>query len=240
MTLEVPKAYWRGQRADDDLAVESAVVMLADIAGLLGLPDLGATSMLDIGCGVKFSQAMLNRAVPSGRYVGLDVDRRITDFLAGAVTDPRFAYHHLDARNERYNPAGPALADVPELPVGGETFDVICLYSVFTHLDPADAVAMLRLMRPHLKPAGRLMFSIFLDETSSGGHGMMDHFAASMGPQAVGRTARYRDMDPARPLYRALYARSYAESLLDETGWVLESVEEPTRFVQHLMVCRLP
>ena len=52
------------------------------------------------------------------------------------MSDPRFEFHHFDARNELYNPTGTPLADFEELPVGSARFDLISLFSVFTHLTP--------------------------------------------------------------------------------------------------------
>ncbi len=234
MSLDVPEKYQRGPRQTEDLAVSSAVEMLGRVAGLVGAEDLADVSMLDVGCGVKFSQAVLNRNVAMGRYVGIDVSPRIIEFLASAVTDARMAYRHFDARNERYNPRGTPMAELTELPLDGEQFDVICLFSVFTHLDPADYVAMLRLLRPHIAPTGRLLYSIFLDEPTEGGHGLRDGLAS--GP--VPKTETYRDLNPARPLYKALYARQHAIDLTAGTGWAIERIEDPTPTVQHLVIGR--
>ena len=237
MSLEVPEKYWRGPRKTEEIAVRSAVGMLEHIAAVLGRSDLAEVSMLDVGCGVKFSQAILNEGVAIGRYVGIDVSPRIIEFLASAVTDHRMAYQHFDARNERYNPDGRPMDEVAELPVGGEQFDVICLFSVFTHLDPHDYVAMLRLLRPHIKPTGRLLYSLFIDEKTPGGHGLSDRLAAQFGDNVVGKTEGFRDLDPEKPLFKALYSRQHAIDLVAGTGWTIETIGDPIPFVQHLMVC---
>ncbi len=236
MSLDVPEKYWRGPRKTEDIAVQSAVGMLGHIAAVLGLEDLASVSMLDVGCGVKFSQAILNNGVPIGRYVGIDVSARIIEFLTAAVTDERMHYGHFNARNERYNPGGLPMAGV-ELPVSSEQFDVICLFSVFTHLDPTDYVTMLQLLRPHIKPDGRLLYSVFIDEKTPGGHGMCDRMAAQFGDQVVGQTETFRDLDPEQPLYKALYSRQYATDLVTNTGWTIETIGDPVPFIQHLMVC---
>jgi hypothetical protein len=46
--------------------------------------------------------------------------------------------------------------------MGRQQFDLICLFSVFTHLAPHDYVAMLRLLRRHATPDARLIFSLFV------------------------------------------------------------------------------
>ena len=50
-------------------------------------------------------------------------------------------------------------------------FDVITLFSVFTHLAPHDYVAMLRVLRRHVAPDGRLLYSLFIDEPYAAGYG---------------------------------------------------------------------
>jgi hypothetical protein len=46
----------------------------------LGLDDLGASDVLDFGCGVKFIQALVNCPQPVRRYVGVDVYREMIEF----------------------------------------------------------------------------------------------------------------------------------------------------------------
>lgn len=92
--------------------------------------------------GVK---ALLDDSWPIGRYVGVDVSSDVIQWLQSNVADPRFEFHHLGARNDLYNPVGPPLAEIERLPVGDREFDLISLFSVFTHLDPSDFLAMLRL-----------------------------------------------------------------------------------------------
>ena len=48
--------------------------------------------------------------------------------------------------------------------MGSRYFDMICLFSVFTHLAPHDYVSMLRLLRRHAKSDARLLFSLFLTD----------------------------------------------------------------------------
>ena len=50
-----------------------------------------------------------------------------------------------------YNPGGKQLAGFDLLPAGPRQFDLISLFSVFTHLAPPDFVSMLRLLRRHIQ-----------------------------------------------------------------------------------------
>ena len=52
----------------------------------------------------------------------------------GRHRDSRFRFHHVDARNELYNPFGQGVTSDFRLPVEDGTVDRIGLASVFTHL----------------------------------------------------------------------------------------------------------
>ncbi len=241
MRLAVPEQFQRGHHRKGEFAARSAVALLEYVAQHFGRESLSDVEMLDVGCGTKFTQAFLNDGVAIRRYVGVDVYREMIEFLQSSVDDPRFAYRHLDAYNERYNPTGVRLDETARLPLaadGADRFDLITLFSVFTHLDPHDYVMMLRLMRPHVKPDGRLFFSLYLDERSDGGHGLMDGIARSLGDGAVGVTDRYRDLKPESPLEWPLYTRAYALELIEGSGWEVERIDPPTEYVQHHVTCR--
>ena len=76
------------------------------------------------------------------------------EWLRANVSDPRFDFCFLDAHNARYNARGKQLAGFDLLPAGPRQFDLISLFSVFTHLAPPDFVSMLRLLRRHIKRDG--------------------------------------------------------------------------------------
>ena len=157
LVLSVPRELRRGGKGgDEQSSVESGVDLIRLMCERLNLSSLEGVSVLDMGCGTKLVQAILDRGLPVGRYVGIDVYPEMVKYLQANVNDSRFAFHILNAHNEMYNPKGQPLSDLRELPVQKESFDIICLFSVFTHLAPHDYVAMLMLLRPYVKPGGRL------------------------------------------------------------------------------------
>jgi SAM-dependent methyltransferase len=186
---------------------------------------------------VRFTQAFLDRGVPVASYTGLDVYTEMIDFLRENVRDSRFDFRAVDLHNERYNSGGAQLAADTRFPVAEHAFDVVCLFSVFTHLEPGDAEAMLRVLRRHVAPNGQLFFTLYLDETTPGGHGLMDGIARTAGPDAVGKVETFRDLDPERPLFWAVYAQDYARRLVERTGWVVRHVGLPDPDMQHHFVC---
>lgn len=214
--------------------------------------DLGETRLLDVGCGTKIVKALVDDSVSIARYAGVDVSYDVISWLAANVSDPRFDFHHLDARNELYNPGGTPLVEFDRLPVEDEAFELISLFSVFTHLDPDDYVAMLRLLRRHARAEARLVFSLFVDEhnVASPVSDRIQQALRSDDPEVAAKAraavaqameagpSGYRDAVAGEPLVQARYSRDYALELVDGTGWEVESLNSPVRpHIQHYMVC---
>ncbi len=259
--LVVPDELCRNRVHDPEAVVNAAVWLIGHMCDHIGARDLGGLDVLDVGCGVRFTQAFLNRGVPIKHYVGVDVSRPVIDFLRSNVADPRFEFFHLDARNELYNPAGQALSEMTVPEIEGRQFDLICLFSVFTHLAPTDYVAMLNLLRRFVRPDGRLFYTLFVNEQTDGGHGHVDKWSRAIAlsndpsmTEAVASDANirnavaaqiatgseppeFRDAVPSKPLLVALYSRRHAIELIDGTGWDLLGVFPPDVHLQHHIVC---
>jgi SAM-dependent methyltransferase len=312
--LEVPAGLRRSAHRSDEAWIESARQLLDLVCRQCGIDDLSASRVLDMGCGTKIAKALLDDRRPIARYVGIDVEPRVIEFLQANVHDERFAFHHIDVQNDLYNPDGLPLAERTELPLGDETFDIIWLFSVFTHLAPDDYVAMLRLLRRYVRDDGWLVFSLYVNERTEAGHGPLDWrfrtprlseadvqrlsdaiqreievageewFAeklerfllvadeetrtkvlrevqssssiridstdleqrsrklfldASGQPCADGEPPDYVELDPDQPLLVSIYARSYAQRLIEGIGWEVVSLNQPEPdYIQHYFVCR--
>ncbi|MBX3313145.1 MAG: class I SAM-dependent methyltransferase [Actinobacteria bacterium] len=234
MALHVPKHLQRSRTKDEESAMESAIALLGVLAEEMDRPDLGDVSMLDVGCGVKFSQALIEEDLPIGRYTGIDVYEPLITHLAAENTDPRFRYHHVDFFNGRYNPTGTPMTADSVLPLGDETFDLICGFSLFTHLDPTDFGIMLGLMGRHAHPDTRLVFTAFIDEHTEGGHGLIDRYSEASGTD-VSTGEAFRDFWPDDVLRVALYSRPHIGELIDASPWKVRSIKDPTPYAQHLI-----
>jgi SAM-dependent methyltransferase len=162
-TLDVPAVLRRTAQPTEADWIDSARRSIDLLADVRGAPDLASTRVLDVGCGTKLVKVLLDEDRPIRRYVGIDVEPDVVSFLRTNVADPRFRFEHIDVYNELYNPRGTALADYSALPIDGETFDIICLFSVFTHLAPPDYRAMLEVLRPHAAEDCRLVFSLYVN-----------------------------------------------------------------------------
>jgi len=243
-TLQVPRQLLQlGGFKDDEAAIRYGVWGIEHMCQELGLDDLGNSEVLDFGCGFSFTQALINRSLPIRRYVGVDVSEEIIEFLRRSVDDPRFEYHRIDAHNEMYNPNGEPL-ETTVLPLGAQKFDLICLFSVFTHLAPHDFESMLRLLRNYVKPDGRLFFSLYIDELTKEGHGLMDKLARAADDSIVGNIDEFQDLNPEKELDWAVYSQRFAREMIEDTGWTAISLSQPATdpasdriLIQHHFVC---
>jgi SAM-dependent methyltransferase len=254
--LSVPPQLQRGKHRNREEWVESGLFAVDVLRRIVGREDLGEVEVLDMGCGTKIVKTLLDNELPVGHYVGIDAAPEVIEWLRANVSDPRFEFHHIDAHNEMYNPDGTPLAEFELLPVGPRRFELICLFSVFTHLAPHDYEAMLRLLRRHAKPDAKLLFSLFINDPDrpspyvSGIEAALnadDSEVRRRVEAAIARRgkARARSEDPRfvdvvadTPLAIARYERDYALELVEGTGWEVVSLNPPERYIQHHMVCR--
>lgn len=245
LALHVPRQLRRGGRAADEAdSVNSGYELIRLMCNKLGVASLKGKKVLDMGCGTKLVQAILTRELAVGRYVGCDVYRDMIEFLKDNVKDQRFEFHPLNFHNEMYNPDGEPLSAESLLPVHENDFDIICLFSVFTHLAPDDYSAMLKMLRRYIKPGGHLLYSLFVNELTESGYGWMDrvlpHIVEKLNTDEelpIVEPRDFIDWVPGKPLLRASYSRRYALQLVEGTGWQVESLNDPEEYIQHYMVC---
>lgn len=250
MRVPFPTGLHRSAYDDEQEWVNSARFAADLLARTVGSDRLEGIDLLDVGCGIKLTKILIDQEWPIASYAGVDVSDEVIRWLRGRVSDPRFSFHHLAARNELYNPQGAPLAEVEALPIGDRTFDLISLFSVFTHLDPLDYVAMLKLLRPHIRPDGVLLFSLFVKDPNNRIAAMLrealgsddpvvaQHAHDSIARKMVDDDALFVDEVPDTPLLRARYDNAYALSLVEGTGWSVSSLEPPDQYIQNYMICR--
>ena len=91
--LEVTKSLQRNSAQIRAAGYENTAQTLIELAQrATGLDSLADVDILDVGCGVRFTMAIINRAIPIRSYSGLEVDQPIIDFLKSKVErhDDRF------------------------------------------------------------------------------------------------------------------------------------------------------
>lgn len=121
-------------------------------------------NILDFGCGVRFTQAIINSRLEIGAYHGVDNFREMIDFLRSNIRDSRFSYSYLDAHHPLYNVHGTPLSSQTNLPVPERSFDIVCMFSVITHQSPDDSHWIFQMLRRYVRENGYLFFTCFVDE----------------------------------------------------------------------------
>jgi SAM-dependent methyltransferase len=213
--LEIPPEYNRN--APDVVArgVEETGARLINMTmAKLGLSTLADKDILDGGCGTRFTLTLINREIPIRSYTGIDVAPHLIHYLNEHVDDPRFRFFHWPVHNAMYNAGVDATVRNTPLPVADD-FDIIWLYSVFTHLAPDDTDALLDKLRSVIRPDAILFFSAFLDETIDG----------------------FLDSIPGEPLHRAYYGVNYMQSLVEKNGWSIAAMFPPQALIPHHFIC---
>jgi len=141
------------RRVGDDL-----FRLLTELGGLR--PD---DRVLDIGCGTGRVARPLAGYLGTGSYDGLDIVRRSIAWCRRAYRQfPNFRFHHADILNRAYNPGGAVPAADYRFPFADESFDLVVLTSVFTHMLPDDTRHYLREIARLLAPGGRVLMTAFL------------------------------------------------------------------------------
>lgn len=185
-------------KKDQIAAMQSAIDGFDFIKKATKTGDDKDINLLDYGCGVKYTQAFLQNEVPIKSYTGVDVDKKMIRFLKNNVSDERFTYSVLPFHNEMYNKEGIPMTANADLGVGdNKKFDLIIALSVFTHLIPKDSKVLLKIMRRHLGPNGKIFFTTFINDTLQ---------------------KDFKDFHKDKPLLRAVYTSSFWETAAQAAG----------------------
>lgn len=85
--LSVPPPHLRrgAGKAFEDSSIDSDRHILTYMTEALGHETLADARVLDMGCGTKFTQAILGYDIPIGEYIGVDVFREMIQFLSEAT-----------------------------------------------------------------------------------------------------------------------------------------------------------
>lgn len=194
----------RQRRFDDDFFVETAE---RDARLLMSVGLEPGQRLLDFGCGPgRLAIGLIARGW-EGSYLGVEVKARHVEWADRQITSrfPDFRFARVDAANPRYNPTG---AESPRLPAGDATFDMVCAFSVFSHMLSDDTAAHLAEIRRVLTDNGRAFVTAFVaddvpDETEN--------------PPWLG--------DWSGRLHCVLYSTSFLTRLIHEAGFAVDRIE---------------
>ena len=170
---------------------------------------------MDVGCGVgRLAIGIIDRVGPVEAYRGVDVDRRYVGWCKKHIERvyPSYQFIRVDVQNPRYNPGGSAIAGDFRYPFDDGSFDIIYLYSVFSHMETEDVRVYLQDFRRLLASDGSFFFTSFAEE---GGPDI------SINPEGYRR-------EWSGPLHCVRYRRGFLESLLRSSGFKVDRFEYAT------------
>lgn len=122
-------------------------------------------SVLEIGCGIgRLAYELASFLSPAGIYAGFDISEPAIAWLRRNYTTarPNFTFTHVPAANNRYHPDGEVNSDQIAFPYASDQFDLVCAFSVFTHMRLNDVAHYMEETRRVLRPQGTAVLTYFL------------------------------------------------------------------------------
>jgi SAM-dependent methyltransferase len=126
--------------------------------------------VLDIGCGIGEKTIPLTRYLnENGKFEGLDIVKRGIDWCNKKITPnyPNFRFHLADVYNKYYNPTGRYKPSEYRFPYDDNTFNLINLVSVFTHMMPSDIENYIKEIARVTNKGGKSIISYFILNSES-------------------------------------------------------------------------
>jgi SAM-dependent methyltransferase len=141
------------RHAERERKVRTGAVLRDAFVELSGIgPD---ASVLDVGCGAgRLARPFADYLDGLGTYTGLDVRAELIRELQATLgaDQPNLCFVAADVQNPMYNPGGNSTASDYDFPFEDESFDLVFLYSVFTHMFPGEVENYLSEIARVLKP----------------------------------------------------------------------------------------
>lgn len=129
-------------------------------------------AVLDVGSGIgRIAVALTSYLSGEGTYEGFDIVPVGVEWCSTKITPkfPNFRFQIADVYNKYYHPEGQHQANEYTFPFDSETFDVVVLTSVFTHMLTPDVEHYLAEIARVLKHDGKVFMTFFIlnEETVS-------------------------------------------------------------------------
>ena len=122
-----------------------------------------SSHVLEVGCGCGRTAIALTDFLTDGKYIGMDIEKTaLKANTSKKYFGKDFSFELMDIHNFLYNPDGRYKASSYVFPYDNDSFDVIFLISVFTHMRTKDVSNYIKEFGRLLNKGGRCFLSIFL------------------------------------------------------------------------------
>lgn len=118
--------------------------------------------VLDIGCGSGILATPLTKYLnKEGRYNGLDINEKLINWCKLNISSRYSNFHFklVNVYNGKYNPEGKKSPTKLKFPYENNSFDLVVLSSVFTHMLPKDVEHYLKEIARVLKKNGKCLIT---------------------------------------------------------------------------------
>jgi ubiquinone/menaquinone biosynthesis C-methylase UbiE len=180
-----------------------------------------SSRVLDVGSGNgRLAVALTETLGEQGSYDGLDIVASGIEWCSGTITPryPSFRFTHADVFNAEYNPRGSVRPGDYRFPYPDESFDLVVLVSVFTHMLPADMDHYLAEIARVLAPGGRCFATYFLLNEES--ERLMEAGSSSL--RFKHELGACRVVNPAVPELSVAYAEAVVRETHERNGLTLD------------------
>jgi ubiquinone/menaquinone biosynthesis C-methylase UbiE len=106
-------------------------------------------TLVDFGCGTGRLAVHAIPALPEGHYIGIDVSQEMLKRLDVRVGALRRHTCRVSLMHQPHD----------SFPIADRTVDMVCAFSVFTHMEHEDSFRYLQDARRIVRPGGRFVFS---------------------------------------------------------------------------------
>lgn len=178
--------------------------------------------ILDVGSGIgRNTLPLLKLLSDEGRYEGFDIIKQGVDWCNEKIASkrPNFRFQLADVYNKHYNPGGKYKSSEYRFPYEDNTFDLVALSSVFTHMLPADVQNYLKEIARVTKPGGKSLISWFVMNEES----LKLVAAGESTQQFTHKGDGYMTVDPETPEIATGFAEEYLRGIY--AGYGLKILE---------------
>ena len=133
------------------------------------LRDLGGLrknhNVLDVGCGIgQLATVLAEYLDKKSKYEGFDIDNKMINWCQKNISSrySNFRFRYADIFNTYYNQKGGQNAAQYRFPYSDESFELVIVKSVFTHMFPKDIENYFSEIARVLKKGGKCLMTFFL------------------------------------------------------------------------------